>query len=262
MTLEYFVICSVAVLASGLTFISGFGLGTVLMPAMALFFPVPVAIAATAVVHLANNLFKLILAGRSANKEVLVRFALPAVMAAFLGAFLLSFAAHLPVIKAYDFAGRTHEITAVKLTIGSLIIIFSCFELLPSFSNFAMDKKYLPVGGLLSGFFGGLSGNQGALRSLFLIKAGLSKEEFIGTGVVSAVMVDFGRLIVYGFNFIAQPFSVAGNTKGLIMAAIFSAFIGSFIGRVLLTKITLRKVQILVGVMLVMFGAALSLGWI
>ena len=61
--MDYFVICAVAVLASGVTLFSGFGLGTVLMPAFALFFPVPVAIAATAVVHLANNLFKFVLVG-------------------------------------------------------------------------------------------------------------------------------------------------------------------------------------------------------
>ncbi len=61
--MEYIVICLVALLVSALTLFSGFGLGTVLMPAFALFFPVPVAIAATAVVHLANNLFKVVLVG-------------------------------------------------------------------------------------------------------------------------------------------------------------------------------------------------------
>jgi acyl-CoA reductase-like NAD-dependent aldehyde dehydrogenase len=46
-----------------------------------------------------------------------------------------------------------------------------------------MPPGYLPVGGLLSGFFGGLSGHQGALRSVFLLRAGLTKESFIATGV-------------------------------------------------------------------------------
>lgn len=46
----------------------------------------------------------------------------------------------------------------------------------------------------MSGFFGGLSGNQGAFRSAFLIKAGLSKDAYIATGVVAAVIVDLTRL--------------------------------------------------------------------
>ena len=48
---------------------SGFGLGTLLMPVFALFFPVPVAVASTAVVHLASNLFRLAFTGRQADWE-------------------------------------------------------------------------------------------------------------------------------------------------------------------------------------------------
>ncbi|MDP3981751.1 MAG: sulfite exporter TauE/SafE family protein, partial [Chlamydiota bacterium] len=44
-------ICIVALIASGLTLFLGFGLGTILTPVFAIFFPVPVAIGATAIVH-------------------------------------------------------------------------------------------------------------------------------------------------------------------------------------------------------------------
>ncbi len=57
--MELVLIGFAALLASGLTLLSGFGLGTALMPVFALFFPLPLAIVATAVVHFANNLFKL-----------------------------------------------------------------------------------------------------------------------------------------------------------------------------------------------------------
>jgi hypothetical protein len=40
--------------------------------------------------------------------------------------------------------------------------------------------------------------NQGALRTVFLIRANLSKESFIATGVVIACIVDVIRLSVYG----------------------------------------------------------------
>ena len=65
--MEYAVICTVAIVVSALTLFSGFGLGTLLMPAFALFFPINVAVAATAVVHLVNNLFKLLLVGKHAE---------------------------------------------------------------------------------------------------------------------------------------------------------------------------------------------------
>ena len=77
-------------------------------------------------------------------------------------------------------------------------------ELLPVFTRLALDRRWLPVGGLVSGFFGGLSGHQGAFRSMFLVKAGLDKEAFVATGVVLAVVVDMARLVVYGFDLAGQ----------------------------------------------------------
>jgi uncharacterized membrane protein YfcA len=259
--MEYSVVCMVAVIVSGLTLFSGFGLGTVLMPAFALFFPVPVAVAATAVVHLANNLFKAALVGRKADASVVMRFALPGAAAAMLGAMLLGVFASLPPVSSYEIGGKVHEIGLVELVIGGLIAGFALLDLLPRFQNLAFDRKYLPLGGLLSGFFGGLSGIQGALRAAFLIKAGLEKEAFIGTSTMSAVIVDLARLLVYGLSFYTATFSkIAPQMAGLILAATLAAFVGSFIGARLMKKVTLRTVQITVGVMLIVVGAGLASG--
>jgi uncharacterized protein len=153
--MEYFVVCAVALGVSGLTLLSGFGLGAVLMPAFALFFPVPVAIAATAVVHLANNLFKVALVGRKADWSVVVRFALPGAAAAIAGAWLLNVFGELPPVLSYQISGKPHEVSPVALVIGLVIICFAFLDLLPRFNNLSFDRKYLGVGGLLSGFFGG-----------------------------------------------------------------------------------------------------------
>jgi hypothetical protein len=59
--MEYFVIAVVSAAMAGLTLFSGFGLGTVLMPVFALFFPIDVAIGMTAIVHLSNNILKFVL---------------------------------------------------------------------------------------------------------------------------------------------------------------------------------------------------------
>ena len=64
-------------LTSGLTLFSGFGLGTILMPVIALFFPWPLAITATAVVYFANNLFKFGLMARQADWPVVAKFSVP-----------------------------------------------------------------------------------------------------------------------------------------------------------------------------------------
>jgi uncharacterized membrane protein YfcA len=123
--MDYLVVCLAALIASGLTLFSGFGLGTILTPVFALFFPVPAAVAMTAVVHLANNLFKIGLVGRAADWRVVLRFGLPAALAAILGASLLALFAGLPAIASYELAGRTHAITPVKAAIGALIVGFA-----------------------------------------------------------------------------------------------------------------------------------------
>ena len=258
--MEYIVVCSVAVLVSVLTLFSGFGLGTALMPAFALFFPLPVAIAATAVVHLANNIFKVFLVGRKADWDVVVRFAIPGAIAALIGAALLNLFAHLLPLFAYQLGGQKYDVTVVKLVIGVLIIGFAFFELLPHFRQMSFDRKYLPFGGLLSGFFGGLTGNQGALRSAFLIKTGMEKEAFIGTGTVSAVIVDVARMLVYGLSFYATKFVDLGNIWALVLAATLAAFLGAFIGKRLVKTVTLGAIQLIVGIMMVIIGLGMATG--
>lgn len=259
--MEYIVISVVALFVSTLTLFSGFGLGTVLMPAFALFFPIPVAIAATAVVHLANNIFKVVLTGRHADWGVVIRFAITAALAAILGAWLLGQLSVIPAVTSYQIGERTFDVTLVKLVIGLLIIGFAMFDLMPKLQKIAFDRKYLPLGGILSGFFGGLSGNQGAMRSAFLIKSGLDTKSFVGTNGVCAFLVDLVRLLVYGATFYTISFTqIDGNIWRLVLLGIFFAFIGSFVGARLVKKITLRSVQYIVGVMLVVVGIGLATG--
>lgn len=253
--MEFFIICISAVVASFLTLFSGFGLGTLLMPVFAIFFPVNVAIALTAIVHLFNNLFKLALLGKYANRTIVFRFGLPAIGATFLGAWTLLYLSELRHLVTYQIAGHSFQITPVKLIVSILMVFFALLELIPRFEKISFEKKYLPLGGVMSGFFGGLSGHQGALRSAFLIKAGLSKEGFIGTGVVIACIVDITRISIYSSQLL---FTGISDNSILLLAAVISAFIGAFIGNRLVKKITMRVIQIIVSVML--FGIALGLG--
>ena len=258
--MEYIVVCLVAVLVSALTLFSGFGLGTVLMPAFALFFPVQVAIAATAAVHLANNIFKVFLVGGKADWGVVARFAIPGAVAALIGAALLNLFTRLPALYTYQLGGHQYDVTAVTLVVGVLIVGFALFELLPRFRRLSFNRRYLPVGGLLSGFFGGLTGNQGALRSAFLIKSGLGKEAFIGTGTVSAVIVDVARMLVYGWSFYTSKFADLGGIWPLVLAATLAAFLGAFTGKRLVKTITLGAIQLIVGIMLVLIGLGMATG--
>src|SRR5688572_24559261 len=91
-------VAAVACAASALTFVSGFGLGTLLMPVFAVFMPVERAVAATGVVHFLNSLFKFFLVGQRAHWPTVWRFGVPAVLASLVGAWwLVRLAAQPPV---------------------------------------------------------------------------------------------------------------------------------------------------------------------
>jgi uncharacterized membrane protein YfcA len=252
--MTYLIICTVALLASTLTFYSGFGLGTLLLPAFALFFPIEQAVAFTAVVHFLNSLFKLFLTGRHADREVVVNFGLPAIVMSFLGAWVLIWLAGVAPLFAYSAFGREISLTPVKLIVGVLLLIFASLELLPRFRNLSFGARYMPLGGLLSGFFGGLSGMQGALRSAFLSRVGLSKESFIATGVVIACLIDFSRLAIYSASF---AYEGVRFDYGLLAAAVLAAFAGAALGNSYLKKMTMPGIQRIVAITL--FAVAMGL---
>lgn len=255
--MEIVIISIVAFLVSILTFFSGFGLGTILTPIFMLFFPVELAIALTGVVHFFNNIFKLILVGKNANKEVLLNFGIPAVIASFIGSYILLQISDLKPLFTYEMFDKVFQVYPVKFIISIILIVFASLDLIPFFQKLEFSKNKLPIGGAFSGFFGGLSGNQGALRTAFLIKAGLSKEAFIATAVVVSTFVDFTRLSVYASRI--STIDILDN-KILIISATFSAIIGAYIGNKLLKKVTLKFLHYFVAITVITIAIGLGSG--
>lgn len=268
--MAYLLVCLVALLAAGVTFFSGFGLGTILMPVFAIFFPMEVAIAATAVVHLANNVFKLGLVGRHAHWPTVWRYSWAAALGAVGGALVLEWLGTPAPIARYQLGGHECVVTILKVVIALVIAGFVVMEMSPGFERATFRPRWLWLGGLLSGFFGGLSGHQGALRSAFLLRVGLSKEQFVGTRVVGAVVVDVSRLVVYALAMALvsngtrelNALEVLDRQGGwnLIMAATVAAFAGSLAGSRLVKAVTMTGLRRFVGVMLLLLAAAIGVG--
>lgn len=255
--MEYILIPIVALLASALTFFSGFGLGTILLPAFGLFFPIEIAITLTAIVHFLNNIFKLGLVFKNIDKKVVLGFGVPALLFSFLGAKTLQFLDFPYNLIKYQIGENVFETNLVKIIISVVLLFFALFELIPKLKNLQFDKKYIALGGILSGFFGGLSGHQGALRSAFLTKVGLSKEAFIASGVAIACMIDISRLSVYSNQIIHYQNQI---DIYLIVVATLSAFVGVYFGTKLVKKVTIATIQNIVAVMLILFAVLLGMG--
>lgn len=230
-----------------LTFFTGFGLGTVLLPVLAVFLPLPNAIATTALVHFINSTGKLCLTFRHASVPILLKFGLPAFIASYFGAKLLVLT------------------QAPKLPMALLMAVFAIVDLLKLAEKFKLPKTkqtlWLAAGGALSGLFGGFSGHQGAFRTAFLLRMGLSKEALVATGAALAFLVDLMRLMVY-----QSSLNLCNNSCQLqlpiTVAATIAALLGTIFGSKLLKKVAIREIEILASIMLLAVSLALALGYI
>lgn len=255
--METFLILLTVFIGSSLTLVSGFGLGTLLMPVMAIFFPLDTAILLTAWVHLANNLIKFAFYYKHISWPILLRFAPTAIIGAYLGAFTLDF------LKDWN---STLEIPALHIQtsvfqfiLGFVLGLFAIIEWLPQEKRFSFPTTLLPLGGAISGFFGGLSGHQGALRSAFLLRANLSKEVLIGTGIVIATCIDVTRITQY-LNFEKQ--ATLMDNISLLVSAVIVAFLGVFLTQRWIQKVTIAWLQKSIAIFLILFSIAMMLGWL
>lgn len=259
MIAEHALIAGAALIASGITFFSGFGLGTALLPAFAAFLPTDVAVAMVAIVHLLNNALKLGLLRGHVVRRIFLRFGLPAIVFAPLGAIVLERLTSVRAVASYELFGTTFGIEIVDVVVAALLFLLGVQQLVTPLAGFTLPERYLVPGGAASGFLGGLAGLQGALRSAFLIRTGLEREQFIATGVAVALVVDVSRIATYAAQGTLRS---TGEALSLALTGVIAASAGALIGNRLLGSVTIRGIQIVVGVLLVFVAAALGAGLI
>lgn len=145
----------------------------------------------------------------------------------------------------------------VKLIVGHLILLFAAFEVVPRLRGISFDRRYVPLGGFLSGFFGGLSGHPGCSEGRISDQDGSFKRVICCTGLSAAILIDLSRLSVYMRHFVlAGP----GGHGPLLIAACAAALVGTAIGSRIIGKITFRIVRILVSVLLAVVALELLTG--
>jgi hypothetical protein len=184
------------------------------------------------------------------------------VLAAIIGASMMGLMAQNQTVYQYQLLGQDLVATPLKLIIALLMFGFALFELLPRFKALSFPRKYLGLGGALSGFFGGFSGHQGALRSAFLAKSGLDTEAFVGSNAVIGLSVDVIRILTYlvGLYYIGGQLDLSQLDPILIGVAIAAAFAGVLVGKKFLHKVTISMIQTLTGTALLLIAFLLGFG--
>ena len=223
------------------TFFTGFGLNTILVPVFLLYWDAPIAVLMAGTVHLCNNILKVALTARSINWNLFQNFGIPAIIFAFLAAFLLS-------------TLTANTTTNLEPIFGVILMGFACLE----FFNWKLPiqgKWAMRFGGVLSGFFGGFSGHQGALRAMFLSKLKIEPLVFVATTAIISLLVDMTRISVY-FSSTAL-FSYYPTL--LIFLCVPAALAGTLVGKKYIPKVNHAKLSMIVGIGLFVMGLIMLL---
>lgn len=188
---------------------------------------------------------------------VVVHFGFPAFLAAMGGAGLLAWLSDVTLEVRYQLFGLTLIMTPIKTVVAVVLGALLFLEFSNTSSGGTFKQISLPIGGVISGFFGKLSGHQGAFRSACLVQSGIAKEQFLGTNVVIACLVDLSRLALYGTMDIATIWI----DQPLVMAEVlFPALAGTFIAGRYLHAIAMPTIRRMIAVLLIVVAVGLGTG--
>lgn len=200
-----------AFLAAALTVPAGFGLSTILTPLVLFLLPVHEAVAVVAIVHCAHNAGKYIALKDAVDFNAFRRYGIWLVGGSVIGALLQNQVPNDPLL----------------LLVGIFLVVLPVLTISEKWTGYRIPEANDRLGGFGSGFMGGLSGHQGALRAMFLTTRLPDKMAYAATASVLALCVDLSRIPVY-FFFRTEEIS---NEIPLIVILVISALLGVRVGK-------------------------------
>ncbi|HEX6643128.1 MAG TPA: TSUP family transporter [Gemmatimonadales bacterium] len=220
--------------AGAVAAVAGFGIGSILTPLLSHRIGVELAIAAVSIPHLAATAVRFLMLRTSLDWAAFRSFGVASAAGGLTGA-LLHGAAGAPVLR---------------VVFASLLLLAAASELFGLARRVELSAGGALVAGGLSGFFGGLVGNQGGIRSAAMLALPLRRDAFVATATATGLLVDAARMPVY--------FTVAGRellgVAPLIAVATAGALAGTFAGRTLLGRIPERAFRLVIAGLLVVLA--------
>lgn len=226
-----------AILAGAIAALSGFGIGSLLTPLFAVYFPLKLAVAIVSIPHLIATAVRFYRLRVHLDRQVFIHFGIFSAAGGFLGA-ILSSRAKSPMLAV----------------IFAALLIFSGLSGLFGLSGrMRFGRRTAWVAGGVSGFFGGLVGNQGGIRSAALLGFGIRKEALVATATAVALIVDGARMPVYFLT----------ETRGVLEAwqpmaiAIAGVLIGTVWGVHVLRRIPELIFRGMVSILIIALGVSM-----
>jgi uncharacterized protein len=228
-----------AIVAGAVASVSGFGIGSLLTPLIALHAGTKTAVAAVSIPHLIGTAIRFWHLRGSVDRTVVWRFGLTSAAGGLTGA-LLNARAPSPWLT---------------IMFGSLLVFAGAAQLSGQAQRWRFHGSVAWIAGAVSGLFGGLVGNQGGIRSAALLGFDLPKERFVATATAIALFVDAARMPVY---VVVERTQVAAIWL-LVMVATAGVVVGTLAGERLLERVPERRFRQIVGAIILLLGVVILL---
>lgn len=240
MTILDWLLGVLAVVAGAVAALAGFGIGSLLTPALSAVVGTKLAVTLVAVPHVIATAARLWVLRASIDRHVLLTFGLASAAGGLIGALL-------------------HTILASPLlgiVLGGLLILAGASEITGIGIRLRFPGIWATAAGAMSGMFGGLVGNQGGIRSAALLRFDLPREPLVATATATALLVDAARLPVY---VVTTGGEMVREWPTIVLLSI-GVLIGTFVGAPILRRVPEVVFRRVLAALLIALGAGLIIG--
>ncbi len=226
-----------AMLGGGIASVAGFGIGSILTPALAAKLGTKLAVAAVSIPHLVGTVLRFVLIREHVNKRVLLGFGITSAAGGLVGALVHT----------------RFSSTALGYVLGGLLIFAGATGITGLASRMRFGRRAGWLAGAASGIFGGLVGNQGGIRSAALLGFDIEKEAFVATATAIALLVDAARMPVY---FVSEAHELAHVWEYVVVGTV-GVVVGTLVGQKVLIRIPEKVFRRIVAFIILALGIAL-----
>lgn len=208
---------AVGLLAGAIASVSGFGIGSLLTPVLAVRVGTKLAVAAVSIPHFVATALRLWIMRKHVDRRLLWNFGLMSAAGGLVGALLHSYA----------------ESPALTIVFGALLVFTGVMGLTGLSDRLRFRGWVAWVAGGISGVLGGLVGNQGGIRSAAMLGFDVPRHAFVATATAVGVIVDGARLPVY----LATQWDEVISLWPALLAATLGAVVGTVLGERVLRRV-------------------------
>jgi uncharacterized membrane protein YfcA len=235
--LFFLLLVGVGVVAGSVAAVSGFGIGSLLTPVLALQVGTKLAVAAVALPHAAGTALRFWLLRHHVDWAVVRSFGITSAVGGLAGAVLQTRATS----------------RSLEVVFGLLLILAGISEITGWMQRVRWGRTGAWVAGALSGVLGGLVGNQGGIRTATMLGYDVPKESFVATATAIALFVDAARLPVYLLTYGEE---IAGTWTHVLTLTV-AVVVGTVAGQHILGLISQSLFRRVLAFLLLALGASM-----